>query len=197
MPRRTGTCLSVAALVLFLGPACGAVAQDKDAAIRRLIKCVMEMDMALEDAGYCHASLQAEKRDLEAEMGNDAEHLMKAVKKGKRPDVRRLGALRMCWYAGDKEIKPLLVSLLGDEDQCVAFNAARALAFQGFKEGVPLLRKTAKGEFAVSQSGFELDRAALALLVLSEKLPKGFKPGQERKEELEAITALLGDQMEK
>jgi hypothetical protein len=71
-----------------------------------------------------------------------------------------------------KEAYELLVQLLGnDNDAITRLYAAGILAYYGHREGLNLLKLTASGKNVLTQSGFELNWAALGLLLLNEPLP--------------------------
>jgi len=78
-------------------------------------------------------------------------------------------------FGKDDSAVRTIKEMLQDEDPYAVLNAALVLAAWGHKDGLEVLKKTALGNFAVSQSEYERDEAGLALLALSEKLPEGFK----------------------
>lgn len=74
--------------------------------------------------------------------------------------------------SSDEGIDNLLIDFLNTHDDgIVQLNAARALAYRGNKAGLSLLQKCAAGEMVLTSSGFEINAAALALLILEEELP--------------------------
>ncbi len=68
----------------------------------------------------------------------------------------------------------LLDVLKNASDQFLRFNAARALAYRGKNDGLELLRQCAVGDLVLTNSGLEQHAAALALLLLNEKLPTAY-----------------------
>jgi len=74
-----------------------------------------------------------------------------------------------------EETERILIDFLNNnKDNIVHFNAARALAYRGRREGIDLLQDCASGNLVLTSSGFERNAAALALLILNEKLPKEY-----------------------
>jgi hypothetical protein len=114
------------------------------------------------------------KDDARFKLGDTADTVLEQVKSAGYLPLRRVGSLHLHHWRNEEKVVRTLVSLLSDEDEYVAFDAAQTLALAGRREAIPVLRKTLAGEMAVSNSEFERDRAALALLALGEKLPKTF-----------------------
>lgn len=74
-----------------------------------------------------------------------------------------------------EETERILIDFLNNnKDNIVHFNAARALAYRCRREGIDLLQDCASGNLVLTSSGFERNAAALALLILNEKLPKEY-----------------------
>lgn len=100
--------------------------------------------------------------------------------KNDKDDVsfKRVGVLRLSgYYSEDTEI--LLIDFLrNDDDTITRFNAAQVLAFYGKKYGIDILLQCATGELVLSSSSYERNAAALALLLLDEKLPKQYTDWQ-------------------
>jgi len=86
----------------------------------------------------------------------------------------RVGVLLLSTGRLEETEKLLLDFLNKHEDDLVRFNAARALAYRGRKDGVELLRSCASGKLVLTTSSFEINAAALALLLLNEDLPKEY-----------------------
>lgn len=112
--------------------------------------------------------------DPKFKLGTTAETLLEQVKPSGYLPLRRVAAAQLHRWAGEEKVVKALLELLADEDEYVAFDAAQVLALAGRREPIPVLRKTLAGKMAVSNSGFEHDRSALALLVLGDKLPRTF-----------------------
>ena len=74
-----------------------------------------------------------------------------------------------------EETDILLLNFLNThDDDLVRFNAARSLAYRGRKGGIEILRNCASGELVLTVSAFEINAAALALLILKEELPQKY-----------------------
>ncbi len=115
------------------------------------------------------------KDDPKFKLGTTAATVLEQVKPAAYLPLRRVAAAQLFRWAGEEKVVKALLELLADEDEYVAFDAAQVLALAGRREAIPVLRKTLAGKLAVSNSIFEHDRSALALLVLGEKLPREFK----------------------
>ena len=83
----------------------------------------------------------------------------------------RAGVLLLSESKTDQTENILIDFLNNHSDDIVRLNAARALAYRGNKSGLELLKKCAAGEMIMTSSLFEVNAAALALLILDEELP--------------------------
>ena len=73
-----------------------------------------------------------------------------------------------------EETNSLLLDFLDNEDGLVSLNAARALAYRNKNDGLEILQECASGNFVLTSSSFEMNYAALALLILEEQLPQEY-----------------------
>ncbi|NQT26679.1 HEAT repeat domain-containing protein [candidate division KSB1 bacterium] len=91
-------------------------------------------------------------------------------------DIRllRVGTLLLYEHTSPDANVLLLDFLNNHRDDLVRFNAARALAYRDNKAGIDLLNECASGQLTMTSSGFEVNAAALALLILGEELPEEY-----------------------
>ncbi len=106
--------------------------------------------------------------------GSLEEFFMKLKDESSDIGFRRTGILAL-GYIDLEGVENYLVEVLKNaQDAILRLNAARALAYRGRKDGLELLRSCAAGDLALSSSGFEQHAAALALLLLGERLPQAY-----------------------
>lgn len=85
----------------------------------------------------------------------------------------RVGVLRLSTGTLN-ETDSLLLDFLEHEDGLVSLNAARALAYRDKRNGLEILQNCASGRIVLTSSSFEMNYAALALLILKENLPEEY-----------------------
>ena len=74
-----------------------------------------------------------------------------------------------------EETDSLLLDFLNNhDDDLVRLNAARALAYRDKKDGIEILLSCASGSLVLTSSSFEMNYAALVLLILDENLPQEY-----------------------
>ena len=163
--------LIAVALAMGIVPSC--LAQMTEAERLTAARKVLLEQIQAEIADYAKID---EKLKIETTM----EKALEAVK----PKMygRREGTLQLHRWRDQEKVRKALVGLLDDEDGHVAFNAAQVLASEAHKEAIPALRRVlegkainAKGGIVATNSGYEHDRSALALLAAGQKLPKAFQ----------------------
>jgi len=136
------------------------------AALRKLLQAQIAQQIAGQQRLY--------QDDPKYQLGNTLEKVLEQTRPGVYLPLRRTAPLLLHQWPNEDQAGKALVGLLSEEDEYLAFNAAQSLAHRGGRQAIPLLRKVLGGEAAVTNSLFEHDRAALALLALGEKLPREF-----------------------
>jgi len=86
----------------------------------------------------------------------------------------RVGVLSLSTGTLEDTERLLIDFLNNNKDDIVRFNAARALAYRGKRDGIDILRNCASGNLVLTSSSFEMNAAALALLILNERLPEEY-----------------------
>ncbi|MDZ7376153.1 MAG: hypothetical protein ONB13_05995 [candidate division KSB1 bacterium] len=89
-------------------------------------------------------------------------------------DFSRSGILLLAASQLDEAEQLLFDVLKNANDQFLRFNAARALAYRKKKDGLDLLYRCAAGDLVLTSSELERHDAALALLLLGERLPQEY-----------------------
>jgi hypothetical protein len=72
------------------------------------------------------------------------------------------------------ETDNILLDFLDHEDGLVSLNAARALAYRDKQDGLEILQDCASAKIGLTSSSFEMNWAALALLILDVNLPQEY-----------------------
>lgn len=138
-----------------------------------LLKRIYQLDVSV---NWKNEELNYFKRTGEDLLSWNTEEEFLEKLKDEQSDIRfrRAGILLLATSQLEEADRFLVEVLKNDEDDIVRFNAARALAYRGKKDGLAILSSCATGDLVLTSSSFERHAAALALLLLSEKLPQEY-----------------------